>query len=478
MFGLGKPLKSEEAMSIEEWIDEELKEFTISKRRAWMGVGQRYYEVENDILNRKIFIETEANGREEDESKPNNRLAHAHYKNSVDEKVNYIFGKQYTIDCKNEEYIKNINEALGKYFLDTFNELAYDASNKGIGWLQVYFNEKGQFDTMVIPPEECCPIWKDRKHTILQAMIRFYNQIVYEGKNKKEVMKIEYYTDDTVEYFIKENGKIILDSEMYLNVTGPFGHFKKGNEAMSFGRVPFIAFKNNRIEAPDIKFVKSLQDNYDLSRSDVANFIEEVKNLIYVLKGYGGEDLGQFIKELNYYRAIKIDDPTDGGVDTLNPKLDIIAAKEHWEQLKRDLIENGQGVNKDLDKFGGSPSGIALKFLYAALDLKCNALEVNFKKAFEELLYFINIYLKESSSFICNDCVEIIFNRDIQINETEAIDNCSKSKGIISDKTIIANHPFVKDVEEEIARIEEEQEQEINSFSLDTVPVGELESGE
>ena len=411
----------------------------------------------------------------EDKNKANNKLAHAHYKNLVDEKVNYIFGKQYTIQCDDKQYVENINNALGKYFLDTFNELGYEASNKGVAWLHVYFDEEGKFKTIVIPSEECCPIWKDRKHTELQAMIRFYNQVVYEGREKKMITKIEYYTENTVDYYIKDNGNVFLDSEMYLNAIGLLGHYKKGTESIGFGKVPFIAFKNNRVEMPDIKFVKSLLDNYDLVRSDAANFIEEVKNLIYVLKGYGGEDLGEFVHDLNYFRAILIDDPEDGGVETLNPTMDLSAAKEHWEQVKRDIIENGQGVHKDLDRFGGSPSGVALKFLYASLDLKCNALEVQFRKGFEELLYFINIYLAETSQGICNKCVDVIFNRDIQINEAEAIDNCSKSKGTISDKTIIANHPFVTDVDDEIKRLKDQQDTEMNSFSFDKVPIGDTQ---
>ena len=57
-----------------------------------------------------------------------------------------------------------------------------------------------------------------------------------------------------------------------------------------------------------------------------------------------------------------IDDTEDGGVDTLTPQMDITALREHYEQLNRDIVESGQSVNKDLDKFGSAPSGVALKF--------------------------------------------------------------------------------------------------------------------
>ena len=56
-----------------------------------------------------------------------------------------------------------------------------------------------------------------------------------------------------------------------------------------------------------------------------------------------------------------------------------------------------------------------------------------------------------------NEHVELIFNRDIQINETETISNIQNSKGIISDKTLIANHPWVTDIESELEQIEKRE---------------------
>ena len=51
------------------------------------------------------------------------------------------------------------------------------------------------------------------------------------------------------------------------------------------------------------------------------------------------------MQDLNYYRAVKIDDPEDGGVDTITTTMDITAIQSHYEQLKRDIIEDGQSVN-------------------------------------------------------------------------------------------------------------------------------------
>ena len=444
---------------MEEILYQEIDEFNSSNKRNWMVTGDKYYRVQNDINSRVIYRHTES-GDIEDRTKANNKLAHGLVKNLVDEKIGYLLTKDYSLNCDDKAYIEKIKDILGKYFQYTLSNLGVEASSKGIAWMQVYIDEQGKFKTMIIPSEQCIPIWVDNTHTELQGMIRYYIQIVYEGRTKKNVTKVEYYTPEEVKFYVLNNNRLIPDIEQ--NEGGPILHYMKGEEWRSWGKVPFIGFKNNRLEYPDIRFIKSLVDNYDRSRSDVANFIEEVKNLIYVLKGYGGEDLSEFMKDLNYYRAIKIDDAQDGGVDTLNPTIDIQAAKEHFEQLKRDINEFGQGVNKDLDKFGSAPSGIALKFLYSGLDLKCNHLEVEFKQAFEQLLYFINIYLSETGQGSYENIdIDIIFNRDIKINETETISNCLSSSGVISDETIVANHPWVKDVEAELIKLKAEKQQKL-----------------
>lgn len=434
-------------------------EFRNSEKLKLMVTGQKYYEVDNDIRNRRIT--KIVNGTPIEETyKANNKLAHAKYHNMVDEKVAYLLAKDYSLACDDKNYVEKIKGVLGKHFQYQLSGLGYEASNKGIAWLQAYVDTDGKFKTMLIPGEQCIPVWRDRSHMELENMIRVYETTIWEYDKKKTITNVEVWSMDGVSYYRLDGKMLIADYNKNNDNNGPIAHYKKGDEWYNWGRVPFIAFKNNRIELPDIKFIKSLLDAYDLSRSEAANYVEEVKNLIFILKGYGGEDIGEFMKHLNEDRAIPIDDPEDGGVDTLTPQMDITALREHYEQLKRDLIEDGQSINKDLDKFGSAPSGVALKFMYSGLDLKCNALEREFKMAFENLLYFINVYLSENNlGTYKNVDLDIIFNRDMTINEAETIENCQKSKGTISDKTIIANHPWVKDVEAEEKAMKEQQKE-------------------
>jgi len=450
-------------LTTEEIIKIFIDEFNTSPERQLMIKGEKYYKVENDILERKM-IRYEDDQPLVDETKTNNKLAHGFMHTLVDDKVNYLLVKPYTLICDDKNYLKAVSDTLGKRFQKKFAQLGTEASNKGIAWLHVYIDADGNFKTMKIPSEQCIPVWIDNDHEELQAFIRYYDVETYEGKEKKIVTKIEYWTSETVDYYVMQNGEVILDAEMYLDEENSYeGHFKVGNEPGSWNRVPFIPFKNNDMELPDLQFVKTLIDDYDRTRSDISNLLTDVKNVIFALKGYGGENLSDFMRDLSYYRAVKLDE--DGGLDKIESTINIEAAKEHYETLKKDIYDFGQGVDKSSDKLGNSPSGIALKFMYSGLDLKCNAMEDNFKWAFEQLLYFVNMYMEITNQPVSDKEITIVFNRDIAINESQAIADCQNSKGIISDKTIVANHPWVEDVESELKQIDEESKlQETDMF--------------
>jgi len=450
-----------------------IEKFKASGKYELMKEGERYYQADNDIKNRKITRKVDGH-KEEETWRANNKLAHAKYKIQVDEKIAYLLTKPVTYKTdgadKNDTYVEKVKDVLGKHFQYQLTQLGYEASNKGIGWLHVYLDPEGEFKTIVIPANQCIPYWSDRSHTELDAMIRVYNTTVWQYNQEKEITNVEIWTKDGVKYYRLEGQMLVYDNDKSMDAGGPVAHYKSVEEWKTWGKVPFIPFKNNQIEMPDIKFVKSLIDGYDLGRSEAANYMDEVKNLIFVLKGYGGQNLSDFIKQLNEDRAILIDDTEDGGVDTLTPQMDITALREHYEQLNRDIVESGQSVNKDLDKFGSAPSGVALKFMYSSLDLKCNLMETEFSRGFELLLYFVDLYLQISGHGDYEKIdVELVFNRDMAINEAEQIQNCSNSHGIISDETLIAHHPFVSDVEEELEALK--RQKEAYSPSWDQAPI-------
>jgi len=64
-----------------------------------------------------------------------------------------------------------------------------------------------------------------------------------------------------------------------------------------------------------------------------------------------------------------------------------------------------------------------------------------------------------------NDTANIIFNRDIIINESEVIEDCSTSVGILDDKTIRENHPWYnEEVEKRLEEQRKKEQEEIDQY--------------
>lgn len=459
---------SNTGMPLVDIIQEEIKEWHSSTERQLMLDGQRYYNGDTDILKRKRTAIGEGGQLEEVENLANNKLVHNFIRKLVDQKTGYLLSKPLTIQTDNENYKKILDDIFDKSFMKLIKNLGKDAVNKGIAWIQIYYNEEGELRFKRLPSEEIIPLWKDSEHTKLDALIRVYEIIVYEGKTKKTIQKVEYWNTKGVLRYINENGNLIPDIEAPEDT----GHFSvvddKGNkQSFTWSKVPFVYFKYNDEEQPLIKFVKSLADDYDRNKSDNSNNLEDLPNSIYVVKNYDGTSLGEFRKNMSLYRAAKVTD--EGGVDTKSLDINVEAYKTHIEQTRKDIYEFGRGVDTQSDKYGNSPSGIALKFLYNDLDMDCNIIETEFQASLEYLLWFINKHLiNTGQGDFTNENVDFIFNRDTLINETDSINNCRASIGIIADETITSNHPWAtKDELDKMKKQKEEDKQTYPNFPLE-----------
>lgn len=437
-------------------IDNKIMYFKSSEKYKNAVSGRKYYATENDILNHTNYTLDKNNKKVVDDSQANNKLAHSQYKNMVDEKVSYMLSREYTLSCDNDKYLKQVQEVLGKKFPYKLSKLGYEASNTGIGWLHPYIDESGRFKMMIVPYERFVPIWKDNEHEELEAGIYFYTEVYQKGSNERMREHAEYWTSDGVQCFIKDDKEWLSNIHKNFDEAGSMvSHYQGKYGWCAWGKVPFIPFKNNFIEAPDIKFVKSLIDGYDRSRSEAANYVDDVRNLLYVIKGYTSDDKDKLREEIKS-RLLMLDNDVDeeNGASVLSPTMDLTAVISHSEQLKRDIIEAGQGILKDFDKFGNNPSGIALSFMYSSLDLKAGAMCTHFTFAFEELMYFVNSYLDIEKA----PDIKITFNMNMKVNEAENLDNCQKAKNLgVSDDTWLSKCAWVDDVKKELKSIKENE---------------------
>lgn len=438
----------------------EIKEWQESTRRTEQIKGDLYYEGQQDILNRQRTI-IGADGKVEVvHNLPNNRLVDNQYSLMVDQKTNYLVGKPITINSKNKDYAKKLTGYFNKRFHRLLKYLCEDALKGGIGWLYPFYNEHGELSFKHFPAYDVLPFWADDDHTILDCAIRLYPQEVWNGYQKEKVEKVEIFKPDGLWRYIFQNDMLIPDIEAgehenYFSVMDDAGK----QEDFNWTQIPLIPFKCNKQELPLLNRVKTLQDAINLMLSDFENNMQEdARNTILVLKNYDGENLGEFRKNLATYGAVKVRE--DGGVTTLTVEVDAENYKAILEVFKKALIENARGYDAKDDRLSGNPNQMNIQSMYSDIDLDANGMETEFQAAFEELIWFINQDManRGMGDFDAEE-VAVVFNRDILINESEAIENCSKSISILSNETIVEQHPWTTDVELELKRIRKEKEE-------------------
>lgn len=219
-----------------------------------------------------------------------------------------------------------------------------------------------------------------------------------------------------------------------------------------------VAFKYNDDEIPLIRKVKSLQDAINEILSDYNNNMEQdARNTILVIKNYDGANLEEFKENLATVGAVKVQ--SDGGVDALSIEVNSDNYKTILDMLKKALIENAKSFDAKDERLGGNPNQMNIQSMYSDIDLDSNDIESEFKSSFEQLTEFIKMYLEATTTYVANDKdkIDVIFNKDILINESQVITDIKDSVGIISNETLIENHPYIDDPAKELERIKKEK---------------------
>ena len=434
--------------------------------------GERYYHGEHDILKKKRTIIGEDGELKEVNNLPNNRKVDNQYAKMVDQKKSYLLGQPITFNSKDVNYVEALKSVFNKRFQKTLKDLGEDCLNGGIAWLYPYYKDN-ELRFKKFPAYEILPFWNDTAHTDLEMAVRLYLEEKPNAINHHDVIqKVEIYTKNGIDYYTFENNRLVPDikkpHESYLTV-------KTDTEELGYNweRIPLVAFKYNSKEIPLIKKCKNLQDAINDIISTFKNNIEEdARNTILILENYDGQNLGEFRRNLSQYGAVKVrsGDGAKGDVRALTVEIN----SENYESIlkifKKALIENCKGYDFSELRTGGNHNQMNIKSIYSDVDLDANDMETEFAASFEDLLWFVNQYFSNSGiGDYSNSDVEVIFNRDGVVNETEIMQMLVTAGVKISNRSLLAQVPFIDSIDDEIKQLKEEEQEQINAYG-DALP--------
>lgn len=463
------------------FITSSITEFVNSKQFSWLFVEDAYWNNRADIDEKKReVVKTACNDyigfrTEEINMVSNVKLQHNIYNKLVRQKLAYLNGKPPTYKAVYEQDVERFETFLTwarpKLTRKLHNKIKLaetDAIRKKFGYIMTYYDDNMELQFQYLPSEEVIPFWADDEMSELEAAIWFRVVESFTGNTRKFETHVDFFTKEGTFRYIKNDTELVLRTDVPGWVPAYYYDFSIFNTAIDrpnlgesevipvvWEKLPIIPFKYTNDGKDLLHNIKTIIDDYNMKTSVVSDLIADIPNSIMLIKNYDGGDIDAFNRNLAQYRKAFVTE--DGDAKVLSTPLNVADYYTHIKALKQDIYEFGMGVNTT-DKDMRDTSGTALRFLYSDLDMDTTNWASEVTTSYELLVWFLmqDAKLKGIGDFTDIE-YEIIFSRDVIVNETEVINNCINSKEILSLATIQSQHPWVTDPEAEYIKLMEQQ---------------------
>lgn len=439
-----------------------------AERSSMYEQSVRYYQNQNDITNRNNGeSKTNENGKDEPLRRADNRVSSNFHQLLVDQEAGYLTTKAPTIDVRNESDTEKVNDVLGDDFSLTLNKLVVDSANAGVGWIHYWIDDDDNFRYATIAPNQVTPIYDTTLNSKLIGILRTYKSL---DTDSGRYFTVHEYWDDKKAYFYRTDSSdptIIYPYTIIKSYDASAGYETGSSNILNHnaGRVPFIAFPKNRYWRPDLLKYKGLIDAYDDIYNGFLNDIDDVQQVILVLRNYGGTDLNSFIDNLKKYKAIKMN--SAGGDQAGLDKLTIDIPKDARESalaITRDnIFLQGQGI--DPSKFDSTnASGVAIKMLYSHLELKAANTEAHFRQPLNELIRAIMHFLHISDAD--SRTISQVWTRTKIEDDSARAGMIAQLAPYTSREALARANPLIDDWEQEL-KDQKKDMQDADSFGVD-----------
>lgn len=386
-----------------------------------------------------------------DATKPNNKVANAYPSYITDTLTGYFVGEPITYNSNDKDLLQELN-MIFEYNdeADENMELAKDASIFGVAYEELYFSQDENIVRFKrLNPQEVIPIYDKTIEANLLAVIRYY--IDYDYVADKDIMMVEIIDDSNITRY---------------SATTTLGEFTLlESYPHYFNMVPIAIYENNEEQMGDFEKVIDLIDAYDKMSSDSLNDFEYFVDAYLALYGFTAEP--EDIQKMKENRVLLMDEGTSA--EWLIKATNDTSTENIKTRLDRDIHKFAKCPNLADQEFASNASGVAIKFKLLGTENLVSIKERKFKKGLQqrlELISMINGLLRSTFDW---RAIDIIFTRNVPSNDVDIANMINTLSGIVSEETLLAQVPFVDDVETELERVrkEKEEDKKNNPFLLD-----------
>ena len=378
-----------------------------------------------------------------DSTAPNNKIINNMAKYITDTAVGYFIGQPVIYSSQDDAFMKALQDIFDYNDEQDENmEVAKTCSIDGNCFEMLYMDEDAQVRFVKVAPANCIMIY-ETGYTSPMAAIRF---IYSRDKDGHPIKKVEFWTATECWHFVSFNGGP-------LDLVDIQDHF--------WGDVPFVEYINNEERIGDFEGVISIIDAYNRVQSNTANFFQyNDEALLKVLKM--GEVSSQDIADMKEKGAIILED--GGDIQWLIKEVSDAALENYKKRLREDMHLFSSVPNLNDENFGGNLSGVAVSYKLWGLEQICAIKERKFKRALQRRIELITTMLNIQGGHFDYRDIDIQFRRNKPQNLLETAQIVTMLSSDLSRETRLKMIPTIENVQDELAKLEEERQSDVAGF--------------
>lgn len=407
----------------------------MTTERPKLQLWENYYRGKHAILNKSYS----------DASKECNHIITNYCKIITDTYSGYICGKPISYfsndDITDIQDALNYNDSAAQDMAMITNALIYGVAYE-LQWVDKY----AQIRYCQVNPLDCFAIFDNTLDCELLYFVRWYKVNSIDETDSTYI--VEVYDSNSVRRYksFGMGGALEFIDE----------------EAHYFGDVPVSVFYLNENEENIFNSIITLNDAYnELQSSEIDDFNAWVDAYL-TFTGVNAET--DDISAMKENRVLILPEGAEASWLTKNANDTQIV--NILENIKKNIFKVTACPDMADETFLAQ-SGTALAYKLVGFENVASGIVARFTKALQRRIELIcNILNLKASDATWRD-ININFVRNLPINLTETVNLVNSLKGIVSDSTLLAQLPFIKNVSAELEAIKKQKEEEVKIYDFD-----------
>ena len=310
-----------------------------------------------------------------------------------------------------------------------------------------YIDEEGKQRFRLFDTRDCIPVYASTLNNELLYVIRFY-------------MEDELAPVPEQKYIVEVYGPNV--NRTYRSVPGFTSLNKIDEKVHYYGQCPVTVFSLNEDEESIFKQIMTLQDGYNELISGSIDDFDAFADAYLVLKGTTADS--EDLESMKKNRVLMIDQDADANYltkDIGSTQITFLVDKLN-DQIHK--IANSPDFNDE--KFMAQ-SGEAIKYKLVGFENQSANIENAMRKALQRRIELISAILSLTNEEEQWRDVVIKFTRNLPNSLTpNNSQDLMTYRGLVSDETLLGLVPFVEDVDEEMGRVKEQKEANMDLYDF------------